>query len=391
MGGSVVDDVVAAVERVVGDARPVALHEPAFEGNEWQYVKECIDTGWVSSAGTYVQRFERGLCDFTGSPFAVAVVNGTAALQVALQVAGVKRGDEVLVPTLTFIATANAVSYTGAAPHFVDSEEATLGVNPDTLSAHLANVAEMRGGECFNRKTGARIRALVPMHTFGHPVRIEELTAICERYGIILVEDAAESLGSTLNGQHAGTFGRLACLSFNGNKIVTTGGGGAILTSDPELARHARHLVTTAKVPHNWSFMHDEVGYNYRLPNINSALGCAQLESLPSFVERKRRVAARYIEAFEGIKGARVMREPEGARSNYWLNAVLLDRGIAGGRDAVLEATNARGIMTRPVWTLMHRLPMYSGAPRADLSCAEDIERRLVNVPSSATLEKAHG
>jgi len=390
MGRAVVDDIVTAVERVVGVARPVALHEPTFGGNEWNYVKDCIDSGWVSSAGDYVQRFERALCDFTGAPFAVAVVNGTAALQVALRVAGASAGDEVLVPTLTFIATANAVSYCGATPHFVDSEERTLGVNPDALAAHLAEIAEVRNGACFNRRTGARIKALVPMHTFGHPVRIDELIEICERYSIMLVEDAAESLGTTLNGKHAGTFGEIACLSFNGNKIVTTGGGGAILTSNPELAKHLRHLVTTARVKHAWSFVHDEIGYNYRLPNINAALGCAQLEELPQFVERKRRIASRYFAAFEHVKGARVMREPPGARSNYWLNCVLLDPENAGSRDEVLAATNERGIMTRPVWTLMHRLPMYSSAPRADLSTAEDIERRLLNVPSSAALERAY-
>ena len=390
MGRTVVDDILAAVEHVVGPARPVALHEPAFEGNEWQYVKECIDTGWVSSAGAFVERFERGVCDYTGSPFAIAVVNGTAALHVALRVAEVTAGDEVLIPTLTFIATANAVSYTGATPHFVDSHEKTLGVDPKALAAHLADIAEVKNGQCVNRRTGARIMALVPMHTFGHPVRIEELAAICREYSIIMIEDAAESLGTTYNGQHAGTFGEMSCLSFNGNKIVTTGGGGAILTGDPELARRVRHLATTARVRHDWSFIHDEVGYNYRLPNINAALGCAQLESLPSFVERKRGVAAHYFEAFRHIKGARMMCEPEGARSNYWLNCVLLDRENAGDRDAVLAATNERGIMTRPVWTLMHRLPMYSAAPRADLSGAEDIERRLVNVPSSAGLEKSY-
>ena len=390
MGRSVVDDVVTAVEGVVGSTRPVALHEPTFEGNEWTYVKDCIDSGWVSSAGDYVPRFERALCDYTGAQFAIAVVNGTAALQVALRVAGARAGDEVLVPTLTFIATANAVSYSGATPHFVDSEERTLGVNPDALAAHLAEVAAVRNGLCFNRRTGARITALVPMHTFGHPVRIDELAEICQRYSITLVEDAAESLGTTFNGKHAGTFGELACLSFNGNKIVTTGGGGAILTADPELAKHVRHLVTTARVQHAWSFIHDEVGYNYRLPNINAALGCAQIEELPQFVERKRSIAGRYIAAFERVKGARIMREPPGARSNYWLNCVLLDPENAGLRDDVLTATNERGIMTRPTWTLMHRLPMYSSAPRADLSGAEDIERRLVNVPSSANLEGAY-
>lgn len=388
MEKSPVDRVVAAIEKVVGPARPLALHEPAFEGQEWEYVKECIDTGWVSTAGEYVGRFERALCDYTGSPFAIAVVNGTAALQVALRLVGVERCDEVLVPTLTFIATANAVSYLGAVPHFVDSEEATLGVCPGSLAAHLAEVAEMRGGECFNRQTGARIRALVPMHTFGHPVRVEELMAICERYNLAFVEDAAESLGTTYRGKHCGTFGKVSCLSFNGNKIVTTGGGGALLTSDAGVARHAKHLTTTARTEHAWQFIHDELGYNYRMPNINAALGVAQLEKLPDHVERKRRLASRYAEAFVGIPGVRFTKEPDGARSNYWLNAILFDSRSGGARDELLEKTNAAGIKTRPVWALMHSLPLYAGAPRADLSGAEAIERSLVNIPSSATLQR---
>lgn len=382
-----VGDIVARVRAVVGTrAGPIALHEPEFRGREWQYVKDCIDTGWVSSVGKYVDRFESMLCEQTGSKFAVATVNGTAALHVCLILADVRRGDEVLIPSLTFIATANAVSYAGATPHLVDSEERTLGVAPEKLARHLREIAEVRDGRCINRGTGAVIRALMPMHTFGHAVDIEALQAICSEWCITLIEDAAESLGSVYLGRHLGTFGRVSGLSFNGNKVVTTGGGGAILTSDPELGRRAKHLTTTARLPHRWSFIHDEIGFNYRMPNINAALGCAQLEMLSDFIARKRDLASRYRDAFAGAKGATVVVEPEGCSSNYWLNAILLEPAASAQRDALLAALNDDGVIARPVWTLMHELPMYANCPRADLSCAESIERRLINLPSSPAL-----
>lgn len=374
-----------AVRRAIGMApgHPfVALHEPEFRGHEWDYVKECLDTGWVSTAGKFVDEFERQLAAYTGAAHAVAVVNGTAALHLALLMAGVESGDEVLVPTLSFVATANAVAYCQAVPHFVEADPATLGMDPVRLDAWLEEVAErgMRG--CINRRSGRRIAAVVPMHTFGHPVDLGGLLAVAERWGLPMVEDAAESLGSRYKGRHCGTFGRLAAVSFNGNKIMTTGGGGAILTNDPVLAARTKHLSSTAKKPHPWLFEHDAVGFNYRLPNINAALGCAQLEQVPAFVERKRALAERYRRELAGVEGVRFVSEPEGARSNYWLNVALVPEET---RDDVLRATNGANLMTRPAWTLLHTLPMYRSCPRMDdLGVAESLERRLINLPSSS-------
>jgi perosamine synthetase len=333
-----------------------------------------------------VDRFEKEIAAVTGAAYAVATANGTAALHICLLLVGVERGDEVIIPALTFIATANAVSYTGATPHFADSEQRTLGIDPPKLEEHLRSIAEVRDGLCVNRRTGAVIRALMPMHTFGHPVDLDAITALCERWHITLVEDAAESLGSYYKGRHTGTFGRVGGLSFNGNKIVTTGGGGAVVTNDAVLGRMAKHMTTTARVAHRWSFIHDQVGYNYRLPNLNAALGCAQLEELSGFIERKRALAQRYIDAFRGMQCASILKEPQGTRSNYWLNTLLLEKRDLAVRDTVLETLNGAGLMARPVWTLMHRLPMYEKCPRMDLSGAEDLEDRIVNLPSSPAL-----
>jgi perosamine synthetase len=378
-------DIIARLRLALGTpVGPVVLHEPTFAGKEWDYVKDCLDSTFVSSVGEYVNRFEAMLAEITGARHAVAVVNGTAALQVALQLAGVGRDDEVLMPALTFVATANAAAHLGAVPHFVDSAEKTLGLCPASLAAHLEATAEPVAGGWRNRHTGRRLAAIVPMHTFGHPVELEPVLDLAGRYGLPVVEDAAESLGSLYQGRHTGTFGQMGILSFNGNKIVTTGGGGAILTDDPELARHAKHLTTTAKLPHRWAFSHDEVAYNFRLPNLNAALGCAQLERLPALVESKRQLAQRYMETFSGMEGARVFHEPEGARSNYWLNVLLLGRNDSDLRDTILAATNDAGLMTRPAWTPLHRLPMYQGCPRADLPVAERLEQCLINLPSSA-------
>jgi perosamine synthetase len=380
-----VRQIVDAIRSVAGTG-PVALHEPSFAGNEWAYVKECLDTGWVSSVGKFVDRFEADLAAYAGARHAVAVVNGTAALHVALQLAGVQGGDEVLIPALTFVATANAVTYCGATPHFADSEERTLGLCPAALREYLQDIAELRDGQCVNRATGRVIRALVPMHTFGHPVDIEGVLAVARDFHLALVEDAAESLGSYYHGQHTGTFGLMGTLSFNGNKTITTGGGGAILTNDAELARHAKHLTTTAKVPHRWNFVHDEIGYNYRLPNINAALGCAQFEQLDGFLEAKRAIFDRYQKAFAGVGQAHMVAEPAGCRSNYWLQTLLLDEAAQEQRDAVLAATNDAGLMTRPVWTLMPRLAHFSACPQMPLPVAEALARRLINLPSSAGL-----
>ena len=377
--------IVGAIRSVTGPG-PVALHEPRFNGNEWSYLKECLDSTFVSSVGKFVDRFEADLTAYTGARHAVAVVNGTAALHVALKLAGVCPGDEVLLPALTFVATANAIAYCDAMPHFVESAEDNLGVDPWALRAYLSRAAELRAGQCVNRATGRVIRALVPMHTFGHPVDIEGVMALAHDFRLALVEDAAESLGSTVGGRHTGTFGLLGTLSFNGNKTITTGGGGAILTNDVAIARHARHLTTTAKVPHRWAYLHDEVGYNYRLPNLNAALGCAQLEQLPDFITAKRRLHERYKVALVGVPAVRLVAEPRGCTSNYWLQTLVLDEVVADQRDAILTVTNDAGLMTRPAWTLMHRLPAYQTCPRMNLPVAESLERRLINLPSSASL-----
>lgn len=377
--------VVAAIRAVVGTG-PAVLHEPVFAGNEWVYVKECLDTGWVSSVGKFVDRFEADLVAYTGAKHAVAVVNGTTALHVALQLAGVQPGDEVLIPALTFVATANAVTYCGATPHFVDSEERTLGVDAHALREYLQGITDIRNGQCVNRITGNVIRSLVPMHTFGHPVDINGVMAVARDFHLALVEDAAESLGSTYHGRHTGTFGLMGTLSFNGNKTITTGGGGALLTNDTELAKHAKHLTTTAKMSHRWDFVHDEIGYNYRLPNINAALGCAQLEQLPGFLAAKRKIFERYKSAFAEMKQAHIVAEPEGCSSNYWLQTLLLDESVAGQRDDILVATNDDGLMTRPTWTLMPRLVPFLRSPKMGLAVAESLERRLINLPSSANL-----
>lgn len=383
--GTVAAQVVAAVQSALRDHRgPAALHQPEFRGAEWTYVKDCLDSGWVSSVGAYVDRFERELERITGVSHAVASSTGTAALHVCMVLAGVERGDEVLVPALTFVATANAVSYTGAVPHLVEADVSTLGVDPEALERHLQAVAQLEDGVCRNVATGAVIRAVVITHVLGLPCDLDALTSLAERWHLVLIEDAAEALGSYQNDIHVGGRGRLAALSFNGNKIVTTGGGGAILTNDPALAVCAKHLTTTAKQPHAWAFNHDEVAYNYRLPNLNAALGCAQLERLEAMIARKRVLAARYVEAFAGVDGVRVIVEPARARSNAWLNAILLDD--PADRDPTLEALAAAGLMARPLWTLMHRLPMYAACPRARLPVAERLEACVITLPSSACL-----
>lgn len=363
-----------------------ALHEPALNGNELAYVTECIQTGWVSSVGSFVDRFERDLADYVGARHAVVVSNGTSGLQVALMLAGVTAGDEVLVPTLSFVATANAVSHCGAHPHFVDSSYATLGLDVDALDAYLRETAQVRDGVCVNRRTGRRIAAVVPMHTFGHPVDMPALVELAQRYAIEVVEDAAESLGSYIGDRHTGRFGRCAMLSFNGNKVVTTGGGGAIVTDDSELAKRAKHLTTTAKLPHAWEYSHDEVAFNYRMPNLNAALGCAQLERLDAFLGAKRELANRYQQAFADLPQVELFTERAGTRANYWLQTLLLKPGYVDERDAVLRATNDAGQMTRPVWKLLHTLPMYTHCEAMPTPVAADLARRIINIPSGPQL-----
>jgi perosamine synthetase len=362
------------------------LHAPSFDGNEWTYLKECLDSTFVSSVGKFVDRFEDELADFTGAKYAVAMVNGTAALHIALKLAGVQTDDEVLVPALSFVATTNAVVYCNATPHFVDSEMSTLGVDAAKLREYLLSHTEQRGGQCVNRVTGKVIRALVPMHTFGHPVNIDDLLAVAHDFKIVLVEDAAESLGSYYFGQHTGTFGLMGTLSFNGNKTITTGGGGAILTNNLKLARRVKHLSTTAKVPHAWAFMHDETGYNYRLPNINAALGCAQLEDLSIKLAAKRELFVRYQSAFAKVEGIKLMSEPANCQSNYWLQTLLLDTENLAQRDLILRATNDAGFMTRPAWTLMPELLPFMTCPSMDLTTAKSLAQRVINIPSSSFL-----
>ncbi|MGO7134355.1 LegC family aminotransferase [Rhizobium leguminosarum] len=377
--------IVGAIEEVLGPVK-ADLHAPVFAGNEWTYLKDCLDSTFVSSVGAYVDRFERDLATFTGSAHAVAVVNGTAALHVALLLAGVERGDEVLVPALTFAATANAVSYCGAVPHFVDSSDDTLGVDPEALDSWLSFKTEQVRGLCVNRDTGRVIRAVVPMHTFGHPCDMGGLLRVARKHSLQIVEDAAESLGSYYHGRHTGTFGLIGTLSFNGNKTLTTGGGGAILTNDEQLARRAKFITTTAKRPHKWEYVHDEVGFNYRLPNLNAALGCAQLEQLPGFLKAKRELHEKYRQVFTRLDGVELVHEPENCRSNYWLQALKLKEVDLQLRDSTLEQTNVAGYMTRPVWKLMHGLQQFGACPRAPLDVAEKLEKTLINIPSGAGL-----
>jgi len=358
----------------------IPLHAPVFKGREREFVLETIDSTFVSSVGAFVDRFEREIAEYVGSPRAVATVNGTAALHIALLLAGVRPGDLVVTQSLTFVATCNAIAYCAAEPAFVDVDRQTLGMSPYALECWLDAAARLdNDGVCRLRADGRVVRACLPMHTFGHPADIDGLLDICNRWNLMLVEDAAESLGSLYHGRHTGTFGALGTLSFNGNKVLTTGGGGMVLAGEG-LGARAKHLTTTAKKPHAYEFVHDEVGYNYRLPNINAALGCAQLEQLDRFVDAKRQLASRYADHFAS-GDLQFVREPVGCRSNYWLNAVLCES--RGQRDALLEATNDAGVMTRPVWQPMTRLPMYGHCPRGELTNADWLESRLVNLPSS--------
>ena len=373
---------VSMVRDVFGTDKYISLHAPVFRGREKELVLETLESTFVSSVGEFVNQFETQLADYTGAEYAVATSSGTAALHTALHLAGVRNGDEVITTPLTFVATCNAISYCGGKPVFVDVEQNTLGVCPDSLEAFLDKFAEVHDdGLCWNRSSGQIIRACVPVHNLGHPVRIDNIAAICAKYNIVLIEDAAESLGSVSKGVHTGRTGAIGTLSFNGNKIITTGGGGALITDDEVLARRAKHVTTTSKQSHPWLFLHDEVGFNYRLPNINAALGCGQLEQLNDYVDAKRVLALRYKKWFENCGEAEFFSEPSGARSNYWLNSILLeDRRV---RDQFLQYVNNAGVMVRPIWTPMHSLPMYQNCQRSDLTTAESIESRLVSIPSS--------
>ncbi|WP_044896027.1 LegC family aminotransferase [Bacillus alveayuensis] len=377
---------VEKIKEVLPKKESIPLHEPSFIGDEWKYVKDCIDTGWVSSVGKYVDLFEKKLADYIGVKRVVAVVNGTAALHIALKIIGVQEDDEVLMPSLTFVATANAAVYCGGVPHFVDVEERTLGLDPYKLNEYLHEIAIIKNNQCYNKITGRRIKVVVPMHTFGHPADIDPLLEVCERWKLIMVEDAAESLGSFYKNKHTGTFGKISAISFNGNKIITTGGGGAIITDDEDLADLAKHLTTTAKIPHSWEYVHDMVGYNYRMPNINAALGCAQLEQLPKFIKKKRELARKYKEALRDISGIRFFEEMHFSKSNYWLNTLILEKSFELKRDELLKALNESGIMSRPIWYPLHQLKMYKNNPKMDLSMTEKLSQQIINIPSSMGL-----
>jgi len=383
-------EVLEAVQSTIGITESlIPLHEPEFSGCEWDYVKECIDTGWVSSAGSYVERFESDLANFTGVRYAVATTNGTAALHLALILAGVEPEEEVIVPALSFVATANAVRYCNAVPHFVEISIDNLGMDPKILRDYLSCIAKKTSKGLINKKTGRRISAILPTHIFGHPADLDGLVKLSKELKIPLIEDAAESLGSIYKGKHCGSFGKLAALSFNGNKVITTGGGGALLTDDRELAERAKHLSTTAKIPHKWDYFHDEVGYNYRMPNINAALGCAQLEKLPDWIYRKRALAEEYYAVFKNIVGIQFFTEPEGAESNYWLNAIIIEKGDIKTRDSILQILNDANYMSRPAWTLLCDLPPFADCPRmSNLKNVRHIEESLINLPSSPKLSR---
>ena len=378
------NEIIAQIRSFFPGRDFIPLHEPKFIGREKEYLAATIDSTFVSSVGKFVDRFEEMMSEYTGAGHAVATVNGTAALHTALLVAGVTAGDEVITQPLTFVATANAISYCGAQPVFLDVDRDTMGLSPTTLRAFLQEHTEQSGNACRNKTTGKRISACVPMHTFGHPCRIEEIAELCREHNLFLIEDAAESLGSTRMGKQTGTFGSLGVYSFNGNKTITCGGGGAIVTNDKALAAHAKHLTTTAKKPHPYLYEHDEVGFNYRMPNLNAALACAQLENLDHFLANKRALAALYQDFFNTQSAIDFVAEPEGTRANCWLNAILLqDRPT---RDLFLTESNEAGIQTRPAWTLLNHLDIYGHCQTDKLANATWLAERIVNIPSSVRL-----
>ena len=374
-------DIVNFIRRIYQPNGFVPLHAPCFTGNEKAYLNECVDTTFVSSVGKFVDRFEALMAEYTGSRKAVACVSGTNALHLALLLAGVERNDEVITQALTFVATCNAISYAGAVPVFIDVDRDTMGLSPAAVEVWLQQFATLKDGVCYNKQTGRKIKACVPMHTFGHPVHLDELVAVCNKYCIELVEDAAESIGSFYKGRHTGTFGKVGVLSFNGNKTITTGGGGMLLFSDEKLGEQAKHLTTQAKIPHRWDFIHDCVGYNYRMPNINAALGCAQMEYIDKILSNKRETAMQYKKFFNAMDEIDFFDEPAHCQSNFWLNAILLKDREA--RDEFLQYSNDNQVMTRPAWTLMNKLSMFADCQTDELTNTKWFEDRVVNIPSS--------
>jgi aminotransferase in exopolysaccharide biosynthesis len=377
------DEFVKFVQELYGTTGLIPLHAPQFRGNEKKYLNECIDSTFVSSVGKFVDEFEEKIAEYTGSKYAIATSNGTSALHVALLLANVEKNDEVITQPLTFVATCNAINYCGAKPVFVDVDQDTMGLSPFVLQNFLEANTTINNGQCINNSTGKVIKACVPMHTFGHPCRIDEIKDICDQYNIFLIEDAAESLGSLYKNKHTGTFGEIGVISFNGNKIITAGGGGCIITDNEELAKKAKYLTTTAKIPHKWEFAHDQIGYNYRMPNLNAALIVAQLEQLDTFLKNKRVVSEKYKEYFEDNE-IEFVSELKESKSNYWLNSLVFQD--VQQRNIFLSETNSNGVMTRPIWTLMNKLSMFKDSQKCDLTNAEWLESRVVNIPSSVTV-----
>lgn len=376
-------NVVRFIQQIYQTTGPIPLHEPKFIGNEKKYLNKCVDSTFVSSIGEFVDQFEKRIAEYTGAAYAIATSNATSALHVALLLHNVKTNDEVITQPLTFVATCNAINYCGASPVFIDVDMDTMGLSPLALRKFLEEHALVKDQRCVNKTTGKTIKACVPMHTFGHPCRVDEIRDICDEHHIALIEDAAESLGSLYKGKCTGTYGGMGIVSFNGNKIVTAGGGGCILTNNKSLAERAKHITTTAKVTHEWEYTHDMIGYNYRMPNLNAALLTAQLESLDGFIENKRKLADTYKDFFGDMEACSLFTELACARSNYWLNSLIFDNKQQ--RDAFLRETNSLGVMTRPVWTLMSKLPMFKHAQCGDLHNSEWLSNRVVNIPSGVT------
>ena len=375
--------VINFIKSIYKTKKFIPLHEPRFIGNEKKYLSECIDSTFVSSIGKFVDELEEKIAKYTGSKYVVATSNGTSALHISLLLADVDKNCEVITQPITFVATCNAISYCKAKPIFIDVDRDTMGLSPSALRYFLENNTTVKNKQCINNKTSKVIKACLPMHSYGHPCRIDKIKEICDEYCIFLIEDAAESIGSLYKYKHTGTFGQIGTISFNGNKIITAGGGGCVVTNDKVLAKKAKHLTTTAKVPHKWNFNHDMVGYNYRMPNLNAALLVAQLEKLNDFITNKRNLASKY-EIFFKSTNYNFFKEPEDSRSNYWLNSIILKDKTQ--RDKFLEESNSNGVMTRPVWTLMNKLPMFKGAQCDDLKNSKWLEERIVNIPSSVTL-----
>jgi len=380
------NDVINILKNILKPTQFIPLSEPNFIGNESKYVLDCIESGWVSSVGSYVDNFEKELANYTGAKYCILTSSGTTALHMAYILAGVESNDEVLTQSMSFVATVNPMSYIGAVPHFVDVEESTLGIDADKLRSYLNEISEIRDGICFNRETGRRIKALVPMHTFGNPSDITRLLEVCSDFNLDLIEDAAEALGSKSGGKHLGTLGKIGVLSFNGNKIMTTGGGGAILTNDETVAQRAKHLTTTAKVKHAYEFSHDQIGYNYRMPNLNAALGLAQLESMDAHLKGRRLIYEEYLEAFKDFEGVSIFSPENNSEANNWLTALILDEVDLELRNSIIEEASTNNMMLRPVWNLLHTLPMFKNSPRSDLSVSEDLSKRIINIPSSGNL-----